>query len=118
MGRSGRPCPGRRPGRPPELGGRCGTIWAAAGTPCAPPGRPPQAPRAGPASQSRPYNPPMASPRVVGADAVDHALHEFMGVDDGRSVAVHTVRGPALVRRLRADEVRPAASLLKVAVVL
>jgi beta-lactamase class A len=49
---------------------------------------------------------------------VEQAVARFAGDDPGRSVALETVRGPAAASRVRADVVRPGASLLKLAVVL
>lgn len=45
-------------------------------------------------------------------------MSRFAGDDPGRSVALESVRGPAAACRVRADVVRPGASLLKLAVVL
>jgi beta-lactamase class A len=48
---------------------------------------------------------------------VMRALHAFVDGDVGRSIAVLAARGPMIAVDLRGDEPRPAASLLKMALV-
>lgn len=49
--------------------------------------------------------------------SVAEALESFAGEDPGRSAALVSLRGPSLAAEVRADSIRPGASLLKLLVV-